>query len=516
VSRRGWAVTIALLWLVALGWLAKREFFRTTSERLAEAALAVAPGTAFYRITLGSQQVGFTSMTVDTQGTTLAVTDFLVLEIPTAGGMRRTRARSVATVNRALRTERLDARAEGPDAAFAAHGIVTGDTVLSLVVLSAGGADSQGMRLRLDRPLLLPSLVPLRLALGGAGALKPGRNLELQVFDPLELMQHDVTIAVGPESTFAVPDSAIFDSTTFTWTAAHLDTVRAFRIDERRQGLLTREWVDAEGRLVRAAAASGLTLERTAYEIAYQNFRHRDTVRLIAAEAHHPATRGGGIPEVAEDPRHAAPTARRTLRARISGISPAAVPIENTRQRLSGDTLVVTQDPDSLLVSRYALPARDPALGPWLAPAPLLPCDAPSVHALALAILGSERDPRLAAARLAAWVRENIHPGPPTGAPNALSVLRHRSGGSNERAVTFVSLARAAGLPARTVGGLLEQDGAWVPYAWAEVYLGGWVAVDPGLEQLPADARHVRLVVDGLAREVELLRFLGRMNIEVL
>ena len=505
MTRRGWAVTITVAWLAALGWLAKREFFRSTSERLAEAALAVAPGTAFYRLTLGAQQVGFVSMTVDTQGTTLAVTDFLILEIPTARGMRRTRARSVAVVNRALRTQRLDARAESPDGAFGAHGIVTGDSLLSLVVTSFRGADSQGIRLRLERPLLLPSLVPLRVAFGGAGALKPGRTLELQVFDPFELMDHDVRLAIGPESTFAVPDSATFDSTTLTWTTARLDTVRAFRIDERREGLLTREWVDAEGRLVRAVTASGLTLERTAYEIAYQNFRHRDTVRLIAAA--HNLVAGG---------RHGGGAAPRIVRARISGVDPAALPIENTRQRVSRDTLVITQDPDSLLSARYELPARDPALARWLAPAPLVSSDAPSVRALALAILGSEREPRRAAARLAAWIRDNIHPGPPAGAPNALSVLRHRSGGSNERAVAFVSLARAAGLPARTVGGLLEQDGAWAPYAWAEVYLGGWVAVDPGLDQLPADARHVRLIADGLARELELLRVLGRMNLEVL
>jgi hypothetical protein len=40
------------------------------------------------------------------------------------------------------------------------------------------------------------------------------------------------------------------------------------------------------------------------------------------------------------------------------------------------------------------------------------------------------------------------------------------------------------------------------------------VAVDPLLGQFPADAGHLRFVVDGLARQVQLVRFIGRMNVE--
>jgi hypothetical protein len=40
--------------------------------------------------------------------------------------------------------------------------------------------------------------------------------------------------------------------------------------------------------------------------------------------------------------------------------------------------------------------------------------------------------------------------------------------------------------------------------------------VDPTLGQFPADAAHVRFVVGGLARQVELLAILGRLRLEVL
>jgi hypothetical protein len=42
------------------------------------------------------------------------------------------------------------------------------------------------------------------------------------------------------------------------------------------------------------------------------------------------------------------------------------------------------------------------------------------------------------------------------------------------------------------------------------------VAVDPTFGQYPADASHIRFVVGGLAQQVEIIRLIGRLNIEVL
>ena len=81
----------------------------------------------------------------------------------------------------------------------------------------------------------------------------------------------------------------------------------------------------------------------------------------------------------------------------------------------------------------------------------------------------------------------------------------------------YVALARAVGLPARAVAGLLYLDGRFYYHAWPEVYLGdAWLAVDPTLGQFPADAAHLRFTVGGLARQVELVRVIGRLTLEVL
>ncbi len=120
-----------------------------------------------------------------------------------------------------------------------------------------------------------------------------------------------------------------------------------------------------------------------------------------------------------------------------------------------------------------------------------------------------------AAERLAAWVHGNLDKRITLSVPSARQVLEARRGDCNEHTVLYVALARAAGLPARTAAGLVYVDGTFYYHAWPEVYLDGWVAVDPTFNQFPADAAHLRFTVGGLARQVELVRLIGRLTLDV-
>src|SRR6185503_18031862 len=99
--------------------------------------------------------------------------------------------------------------------------------------------------------------------------------------------------------------------------------------------------------------------------------------------------------------------------------------------------------------------------------------------------------------------------------PGAVQVLETLSGDCNEHTVLYVALARSLGIPARTAAGLMHANGKFYFHAWPEVYLHGWVAVDPTWGQFPADASHLRFTIGGLARQIELLRLLGRVNLQV-
>ena len=94
-------------------------------------------------------------------------------------------------------------------------------------------------------------------------------------------------------------------------------------------------------------------------------------------------------------------------------------------------------------------------------------------------------------------------------------MLARHAGDCSEHTLLLVALARAAGLPARELSGLVyasdfEQRFVW--HAWAEVAVDGrWWAVDPTFGQVPADATHIKLGSDRDARWVAY----GKLAIEI-
>jgi transglutaminase-like putative cysteine protease len=105
-------------------------------------------------------------------------------------------------------------------------------------------------------------------------------------------------------------------------------------------------------------------------------------------------------------------------------------------------------------------------------------------------------------------------------------VLRAGKGDCNEHTALFVSLARAVGIPSRIAAGLVYHPAlgqAYFYHAWPEVRLGaddasgqaGWVPVDPTFGQVPADARHLKLVEGDLAQQAQILSVMGRIRLRV-
>jgi len=190
--------------------------------------------------------------------------------------------------------------------------------------------------------------------------------------------------------------------------------------------------------------------------------------------------------------------------------------LTSSRQRLVADTLIVRRDSGAVLEARYELPASDTTLRAFLDPEPLIQSDNARIRGRALAVIGRERNPARAAELLARWVAANVADQVTASLPSAARALAGRRGDCNEHAVLYVALARAVGLPARTAAGLAYVDGRFYYHAWAEVYLGDWVAVDPTFDQFPADAAHLRFSTGGLARQAELVRLIGRLKLEAL
>lgn len=506
--------------------LIKREYFKTTTELLAEAATRVGPGASYYTLTMGGAPIGYSASTIDTTPETITVQNNMVLDVEALGSVQRTNVTTLITLTRTMRLRTFDARIDNEAARYHVRGTVDGDTVMNVEV-QAGG-DPQRQRVRLDRPIVMAELVNMQLAIGGQ--MEAGRSYTLRTIDPLSMQQRDVTIRVLAESTLAYPDSAIFDSASGRWTPITFDTVRAFKVVQSLGGVSMESWIDGQGHVIRATSPVGFVTERTAFEVAVQNYRLDR-----ASGANRPAGTGSDIINTTAIAANVElqPENLQSLRIRLGNVTLEGFDLSGGRQQLHGDTLVITREWDPRVPQQ---PNRASGMGPGtpgfedrlpivgtgdtaiaqaLQAEPLVQKDDPRIMAQMRQIVGRERRAGHVARLINEWVYENLEKKITISVPSAAQVLESRSGDCNEHTVLYVALARAAGLPARTAAGVVYLRGQFFYHAWPEVWLGQWVAVDPTFGQFPADAAHLRFIIGGLARQVELVRLIGRLQLEV-
>ena len=358
---------------------------------------------------------------------------------------------------------------------------------------------------------MLPAIVPIALAL--EDRLRIGRSYSLPTFDPAT-MTSTATAAfrINAESLFTLVDSARFDEDKAVWVNALTDTVRAWRVEQSGVKDGFSGWIDAQGRVVEAEQPGGLTLRRTAYELAFENWRiARD--RATAANA--------GTGDILERTAIAAGakvgrTRLRAMTVQLGAPRFTGYDLPGGRQTFSGDTLTVVQEKDSSIGA--GMPSfRDMQTAAFkqrahndLGAEPLLQIHDGEIVMLAIKIIGLERNPREMVRKLNQWVSDSVADVATFSVPNAIGVARSRRGDCNEHTQLLIAMTRAIGVPTRFASGLLYVNGKFYYHAWAEVWLGEWVAVDPTFGQFPADAAHLRFVLGGLSRQTELLQPSGQ------
>ena len=517
MSRRGRiAVGVLALWLIGLAALARRELFRPMVERLAMAATRVAPGGTYFAVHQDGEQIGFASTTIDTTEASIVVSDYFVAELPVSGRYQRASATTRINLSRSLRLRDFSFRLEADGGPVETTGVIENDSTLLLTTTVTGSApDTQ--RVKVTGPVLLPTLVPLVAALTERPAV--GTRYAFPVFDPLAMRVTDVQMIVRAESLFVVADSARLNPRTERWTTALQDTVRAWELvpdtslaPVSHPAMYLAWWVDELGRVVDARQAAGMRLERTAYELAFENWRLASADRPRGAAIERDVLESTAI--AAAVPLSGRRPAR--LRVRLGGVTLQGFDLDGGRQSLDGSTLTVVQEDSSAMRAGWRLPADSARFAAELRPELLIQSDHRAIRRVARDLRRNTSDPRIVAERINTWVHRNVRKRVTVGVPSALEVLDSRSGDCNEHTQLFIALARAAGIPARGAAGLAWVDGKFYYHAWPEVYLGTWVAVDPTFGQFPADAAHLRFTSGGVTRQVELLRLIGNLDIDVL
>jgi len=135
-----------------------------------------------------------------------------------------------------------------------------------------------------------------------------------------------------------------------------------------------------------------------------------------------------------------------------------------------------------------------PSMEPFLRPEPYCESDAQEIVHLASTLRAGT--PAQTAERIYAWISTNVqYTGYRREAFGALWAFQHRKGDCTEFMHLFVALCRAAGIPARSLGGYVKVENAVVRpndfHNWAEFHDGKlWRIADPQRKVFMKNASH--------------------------
>ncbi len=225
------------------------------------------------------------------------------------------------------------------------------------------------------------------------------------------------------------------------------------------------------------------------------------------------------------------PRSVRSLRITVAGIPAGNLLPSDSRQKAVPDPggapqengtvqfEITAETPDASDAAR--LPLNAPELAVYLAKAAYLDTEDPEIKAAAAQIRGNETNTVRIAVAIRDWVHAKMTPDASIAVPRSASdVFRRRKGVCRDFATLYTALARAAGVPTRLCGGIVYADGKFFYHAWAESFVGRWVAFDPTLYD-PAhpiayvDATHIKFAQGDVTKMFNVVNIVGKLHASV-
>ena len=200
---------------------------------------------------------------------------------------------------------------------------------------------------------------------------------------------------------------------------------------------------------------------------------------------------------------------------RLGNINHGEFKLSKGRQQLIDDVLEISTEKISGL-NACRIPYLSDTMTEYLNPTTFIQSSNQSIIKKAKEIIGDEQDALKAVNLIKEWVYQTIEKRPTLSIPSALDVLEVKVGDCNEHATLFVALCRAVGIPSKLCAGIVYNQGSFYYHAWSDVFVGRWISVDPTTNQLPADATHIRFVEGGLDKQLEIIKLIGMLQLEVL
>ncbi len=282
-------------------------------------------------------------------------------------------------------------------------------------------------------------------------------------------------------------------------------------------GVVTTEWLDAEGRVVRSHT-----------ELMGMKIVHERCDRAAAL-----MTDKGDVPEVLvrsllrpsrklADPRKVRKATYR-LTIKEGEVREQALRHDGqTVDKVEGRSITLTVDPVAAEDPKLTWPIDDGRYAAFLSETTILQCRDAKVIAAAKEAVGAETDAWKAARQIETWVRQKISKKSfGVGFASAREVLDALEGDCTEHSVLSAAMARALGIPSRVAVGLVSVGDIFGGHMWTEVWVGKWVPLDATLPG-EFDATHIKMgdsAAGGANLQEDLLNvlfFIGKMELEIL
>jgi hypothetical protein len=430
---------------------------------------------------MGEKKVGYSNFRIRERPGGFTLLDRSVLRLRMLDSNQTVTAHSTAETDDDFALQSFHMRLQSGVGNFQVSGEVAED---ALVVTTEVGKQIDTLRFPIEGPVYLPSALRAHLVASG---LEVGTRRESSVFDPAAMAATPIVQTVVAREMLE----------------SHGGPVEAWKVVESFRGIETTVWVDGAGTVLREQGPMGMVAVRESADRATgAGWGDGSLVDLMDAVA------------VPVEPPIEHPRELSRLSLRVGGLGDLRPP-SDARQRFADTTLAIERE-ELAAEATFELPYRGDDRAVDLAATAFVQSEHPRLKETAARILDGETDARTAAVRLERWVYGNLRKKAVASIPNALQVLEMGEGDCNEHAVLFAGLARAAGLPARVVAGVVYSDGVFLYHAWNEVWLGDrWISVDAAFNQMPVDATHVKLIEGEPDRHIELVPVIGKLSLEV-
>ncbi len=481
---RGLSIGIVAFWIIMMGLLVQSIYLNPADEYLEPEAIGsedrIPRGERWMGIYFKGSKIGYVHETVQEHDHGYSIQEKISMRLKVLEHSQK-----VNMITECIADRKFNLRSFHFDLSTGStHMSIDGQVVgrkLALKVLSGGIVTERVVPFEY-LPFLTNNLRPFLFQRG----LEPDKRYRVSIFDPSTMSVTKVNVVVAGREKITVGDHDLM----------------ANRLMLSYRGMGVNIWLDDEGSVLKEESPMGLVLLREEKHVAQEvgSGAQIDIIQEVAVRSNIPI----------KDPRGVS-----FLKVKLKRLPLMNFEMNDGRQKLTGRVLQVIREewPDS---PSLTLPSNGKEVKEFLRPTALIQCDHPLIREKAAQIVGNKEGTLEAIQAMIEWVYGHMEKKPTLSVPSALEVLQSRVGDCNEHAVLLVALLRSLGVPSRPCVGVIYFRDGFYYHAWAEVWIGRWVAVDPTLNQLPADATHIKFIHGDIEEWADLVKVIGTLEVDVL